>query len=248
MRGRQRGARLDQPRPSRRASLRPAYEPDAFGRIAERVARFIGTARYLVAQSIVIVVWVAYNVFVPGSARFDEFPFIFLTLVLSLQAAYAAPLILLAQNRQDDRDRANLAQDREQSVRTRDDTEYLARELAAVRITIGELATRDFLRSELRALLAELDAADRDRDRDRRDRRRRREGDRRDRPDRAVATGRLPAEKRAPAAERAPVGERAPAETRGPAAERAAAGERGRDSDQDGARPAGGPPGGPEER
>jgi uncharacterized membrane protein len=212
---------------SRRASLRPAYESDAFGRIAERVARFIGTARYLVAQSIVIVVWVAYNVFVPSSGRFDEFPFIFLTLVLSLQAAYAAPLILLAQNRQDDRDRANLAQDREQSVRTRDDTEYLARELAAVRITIGELATRDFLRSELRALLTELDAADhdhdhnRDRDRDRRDRRRRREGERPARPARAAATERVLAEKRTPA------------------------GERGRDSDQDGTRPADGPADGP---
>ncbi|WP_261575747.1 DUF1003 domain-containing protein [Frankia gtarii] len=199
MRRRRRGSRLDQPRLSRRASLRPAYESDAFGRIAERVARFIGTARYLVAQSIVIVLWVAYNIFVPSSGRFDEFPFIFLTLVLSLQAAYAAPLILLAQNRQDDRDRANLAQDREQSVRTRDDTEYLARELAAVRITIGELATRDFLRSELRALLAELDTADRDRDhdhdRERRDRRRRREGERPARRDRAVATDRTHAEK-----------------------------------------------------
>ncbi|WP_261553670.1 DUF1003 domain-containing protein [Frankia tisae] len=196
MRRRRRGSRLDQPRLSRRASLRPAYESDAFGRIAERVARFIGTARYLVAQSIVIVLWVAYNIFVPSSGRFDEFPFIFLTLVLSLQAAYAAPLILLAQNRQDDRDRANLAQDREQSVRTRDDTEYLARELAAVRITIGELATRDFLRSELRALLAELDTADRDPDQERRDRRRRREGERPARRDRAVAAEQAPAEKR----------------------------------------------------
>ncbi|WP_285902788.1 DUF1003 domain-containing protein, partial [Frankia sp. AiPs1] len=226
VRGRRRGARLDQPRVSRRASLRPAYESDAFGRIAERVARFIGTARYLVAQSIVIVVWVAYNVFVPSSGRFDEFPFIFLTLVLSLQAAYAAPLILLAQNRQDDRDRANLAQDREQSVRTRDDTEYLARELAAVRITIGELATRDFLRSELRALLAELDAADHDR----RDRPRRREGERsarRDRPDRAAAPERVPADKRpladkrTPAEKRAPADKRTPADKRVPAAEQA---------------------------
>ncbi|MCL9758365.1 DUF1003 domain-containing protein [Frankia sp. AiPa1] len=147
--------------------MRPAYEPDAFGRIAERIARFIGTARFLVVQSIVVVLWIAYNIVAPASVRFDSFPFIFLTLALSLQAAYAAPLILLAQNRQDDRDRANLAQDREQTVRTREDTEYLAREIAAMRITIGELATRDFLRSELRGLLAELDAGDRPRARDR---------------------------------------------------------------------------------
>jgi uncharacterized membrane protein len=192
VRRRRRGLRLDQPRPSRRARIRPpAYEADAFGRLAERVARFIGTARFLVAQSVVIVLWIAYNMFMPTSARFDSFPFIFLTLALSLQAAYAAPLILLAQNRQDDRDRANLAQDREQSVRTREDTEYLARELAAMRITIGELATRDFLRSELRVLLAELGTADRERDRDRdrdrgdrRDRRRRRDGEHPSRHDR----------------------------------------------------------------
>ncbi|ABD13166.1 hypothetical protein CcI156_16260 [Frankia sp. CcI156] len=182
-RRRPRGARLDQPRLSRRSALRSAYEPDAFGRIAERVARFIGTARYLVAQSVVIVLWVAYNIIAPQSVRFDNFPFIFLTLVLSLQAAYAAPLILLAQNRQDDRDRANLAQDREQTIRNREDTEYLARELAAMRITIGELATRDFLRSELRGLLAELEGPDGDRAKDRdRERRRRRGGERSLRP------------------------------------------------------------------
>ncbi|WP_242667088.1 DUF1003 domain-containing protein [Frankia casuarinae] len=147
------------------------------------MARFIGTARYLVAQSVVIVLWVAYNIIAPQSVRFDNFPFIFLTLVLSLQAAYAAPLILLAQNRQDDRDRANLAQDREQTIRNREDTEYLARELAAMRITIGELATRDFLRSELRGLLAELEGPDGDRAKDRdRERRRRRGGERSLRP------------------------------------------------------------------
>ncbi|SNQ48409.1 putative membrane protein [Frankia canadensis] len=178
MRARRRGARLDQPRLSRRVRVRPGYEADAFGRLAERVARFIGTARFLVAQSVVIVLWITYNVVAPKAARFDSFPFIFLTLVLSLQAAYAAPLILLAQNRQDDRDRANLAQDREQTVRTREDTEYIARELAAMRITIGELATRDYLRAELRGLLAELDPPRRTTDRERRDRRRRRDDER----------------------------------------------------------------------
>ncbi len=187
------GPRLDQPRLSRRTLVRPPYESDAFGRLAERVARFIGTARFLVAQSIVIVLWIIYNLVAPHALRFDSFPFIFLTLALSLQAAYAAPLILLAQNRQDDRDRANLAQDREQTVRTREDTEYLAREVAAMRITIGELATRDFLRSELRGLLAELETPQSQRgdqtDRDRRERRRRRDGERSSRRDRDATGG-----------------------------------------------------------
>ncbi len=147
---------LDQPSLPRRRLPRPSYEPDAFGRMAERIARFIGTARFLALQTVVVIVWVLYNVVSPS--KFDPYPFIFLTLALSLQAAYAAPLILLAQNRQDDRDRANLAQDREQNVRQREDTEYLARELASVRIAMGEVATRDFLRAELRAFLEELDA------------------------------------------------------------------------------------------
>ncbi|WP_175324643.1 DUF1003 domain-containing protein [Frankia sp. Cppng1_Ct_nod] len=157
MRIRRVAGRLDQPRPSRRSALtRRPYEPDAFGRIAERVARFIGTARFLVVQSVVVVLWIGYNIVMPPGLRFDNYPFIFLTLALSLQAAYAAPLILLAQNRQDDRDRANLAQDREQTGRQRDDTEYLAREMAALRTKVGELATRDYLRSELRAELRAL--------------------------------------------------------------------------------------------
>ncbi|SQD98746.1 MULTISPECIES: DUF1003 domain-containing protein [unclassified Parafrankia] len=173
---RRRGERLDQPRASRRAHIRPSYEPDAFGRAAERIARFLGTARFIAVQTIVVVLWLVYNFAAPPSLRFDNYPFIFLTLALSMQAAYAAPLILLAQNRQDDRDRANLAQDREASVRIQDDTEYLARELAAMRISIGDLATRDFLRAELKILLADLDGTRADGGRrDRRDRRRRRE-------------------------------------------------------------------------
>jgi uncharacterized membrane protein len=183
MRRRRRGgARLDQPRLSRRSalSLRPTYEPDAFGRWAERIARFIGTARFLVAQSAVIILWIAYNIIAPPRMRFDSYPYIFLTLALSLQAAYAAPLILLAQNRQDDRDRANLAQDREQTVRQREDTEYLAREMAAMRVTLSELVTRDYLRSELRSALLELGEQPA--------RRRRRRDD--DRPDRNHGSGR----------------------------------------------------------
>jgi uncharacterized membrane protein len=140
-------ARLDQPKGSRRTG--PRYDTEAFGRFAEAIARFIGTARFLVLQTVVVVAWIGWNVALPGPLRFDEFPFIFLTLALSLQAAYAAPLILLAQNRQTDRDRVNLDEDRNRAERTVADIEYLARELAAVRIALGEVATRDFLRSAL---------------------------------------------------------------------------------------------------
>jgi uncharacterized membrane protein len=141
--------RLDQPRVERRA-FRPHYDADAFGRLTERIARFLGTGRYLIAQTIMIIIWVIWNiVFRNGPLHFDKYPFIFLTLILSLQAAYSAPLILLAQNRQDDRDRVNLDADREESRQSKADLEYLAREIAAVRMSLGEVATRDFLRSEL---------------------------------------------------------------------------------------------------
>jgi len=149
--------RLDQPVEPRRAIRRPHYDPEAFGRVSERIARFIGTGRFLVYMSIFIVVWVIWNIFGPDAARWDEYPFIFLTLILSLQASYAAPLILLAQNRQADRDRVNLDQDREATDRSREDMEYLAREVAALRIGLGEVATRDYLRSELSDLLEDLD-------------------------------------------------------------------------------------------
>jgi uncharacterized membrane protein len=139
--------RLDQPKGARRSG--PRYDTEAFGRFAETIARFIGTARFLVLQTAIVVAWIVWNIALPGPFRFDEFPFIFLTLALSLQAAYAAPLILLAQNRQTDRDRVNLDEDRTRTERTREDIEYLARELAALRIALGEVATRDFLRSEL---------------------------------------------------------------------------------------------------
>ena len=139
--------RLDQPRAVRRTG--PRYDAEAFGRFAETIARFIGTARFLVLQTVIVIAWIGWNVVVPASWRFDPYPFIFLTLALSLQAAYAAPLILLAQNRQTDRDRVNLDEDRVNAERSRSDIEYLARELAAVRIALGEMATRDFIRSEL---------------------------------------------------------------------------------------------------
>ncbi|KAB1147632.1 DUF1003 domain-containing protein [Streptomyces luteolifulvus] len=148
--------RLDQPRPPRRRLL-PEWDPEAFGRLSERVARFIGTGRFLVWMTVVIIVWVLWNVFAPRDLRFDNYPFIFLTLMLSLQASYAAPLILLAQNRQDDRDRVNLEQDRKQNERSIADTEYLTREVAALRIGLGEVATRDWIRSELQDLVKEVD-------------------------------------------------------------------------------------------
>ena len=140
-------SRLDQPKGVRRTG--PRYDTEAFGRFAETIARFIGTARFLVLQTVVVIAWVTWNVVLSPRLRFDEFPFIFLTLALSLQAAYAAPLILLAQNRQTDRDRVNLEEDRSRAERTMADIEYLARELAAARIALGEVATRDFIRSEL---------------------------------------------------------------------------------------------------
>ena len=108
-------------------------------------------------MTVVIILWVAWNIAAPRDLRFDEYPFIFLTLMLSLQASYAAPLILLAQNRQDDRDRVNLEQDRKQNERSIADTEYLTREIAALRIGLGEVATRDWIRSELQDIVKELE-------------------------------------------------------------------------------------------
>jgi uncharacterized membrane protein len=151
-------ARLDQPRTGRPGLIQlPAYDPEAFGQLSERIARFLGTGRFIVWMTVVIIVWVIWNTMLPNSWRFDNYPFIFLTLVLSLQASYAAPLILLAQNRQDDRDRVNMEQDRARSERNIADTEYLTREVAALRQGLGEVATRDFIRSELQSLLKEID-------------------------------------------------------------------------------------------
>lgn len=140
--------RLDQPREPR--GLRPPrFDAEAFGQWTERVARFLGTGRYLIIQTMVVVGWIGWNVLTPKSWHFDPYAFLFLTLILSLQAAYSAPLILLATNRQDDRDRVNLEEDRSQGRHAKADLEYLARELAAVRLALGDVVTRDFLRSEL---------------------------------------------------------------------------------------------------
>ncbi|WP_086578463.1 DUF1003 domain-containing protein [Streptosporangium minutum] len=147
--------RLDQPR-QQGLRLRPHYDPEAFGRLSEQIARFLGTARFLVYMTVFVAVWALWNVFAPGSLRFDPYPFIFLTLILSLQASYAAPLILLAQNRQDDRDRIQNELDRSAAERNQADVEYLTREIAALRIALGEVATRDYIRSELQRLQEEL--------------------------------------------------------------------------------------------
>jgi len=154
----ERRARLDTPQDVRRPLVRrPTYDADAFGSFAERFARFMGTARFLLYMTGFVAVWLLWNWLAPDELGWDLYPFIFLTLMLSLQASYAAPLILLAQNRQEDRDRVIAERDRQANARAHADMEYLAREVASLRMAIGEVATRDYVRSELKALLAELD-------------------------------------------------------------------------------------------
>ncbi len=130
-------SRLSTPRESKR-SLKPNYDPETLGRLSERFARFIGTARFLVYMTIFVFSWVLWNAVGPSEYRFDEYPFIFLTLLLSLQASYAAPLILLAQNRQADRDRVTSQEDRSRDERNLAVTEYMVRELAAMRKDLVE--------------------------------------------------------------------------------------------------------------
>jgi uncharacterized membrane protein len=150
--------RLDQPREPARLAL-PRFDPEAFGKWSEGIARFMGTAKFLVYMTVVIAAWIVWNTLAPRPWRFDPYTFTFLTLILSLQASYAAPLILLAQNRQADRDRLTMEEDRRRAQAQKADTEYLAREIASLRIALGEVATRDFLRSELSRLAEELDEA-----------------------------------------------------------------------------------------
>ena len=141
--------RLDTPLTSRRFSLN--LDPEAVGRVSESVARFLGTGRYLLWQTIVVIVWISLNLFAVRM-RWDPYPFILLNLAFSTQAAYAAPLILLAQNRQENRDKVALEEDRRRAQQTKADTEFLARELAALRLAVGEVATRDYLRREIEEL------------------------------------------------------------------------------------------------
>jgi uncharacterized membrane protein len=148
------GERADLSVPRGAAPIGARYDSDAFGRMSEGIARFLGTGRFLVGQTVVVVGWIVLNTV--GLVRhWDPYPFILLNLAFSLQAAYAAPLILLAQNRQDDRDRASIERDREVAARTQSDTEYLARELAAVRLALDDMATTGDL-EDLLSRLAKL--------------------------------------------------------------------------------------------
>ncbi|BCW46259.1 DUF1003 domain-containing protein [Arthrobacter sp. StoSoilB5] len=150
---------LDTPLSGRQRIL-PKFSPnpDAFGNATEGFARFMGTPQFLVYMTIFCLFWLAWNTFAPTEWQFDrvELGFTLLTLMLSLQASYAAPLLLLAQNRQDDRDRVSLQQDRQRAERNLSDTEYLTRELASLRIALREVATRDYVRAELRSLLEDI--------------------------------------------------------------------------------------------
>lgn len=148
--------RLDVPRDKRRSLRAPRLSTEDFGVFAEKFARFMGTATFLIYMTFFVLLWVVWNSVAPVDLRFDPFPFIFLTLMLSLQASYAAPLILLAQNRQEQRDKVIAEQDRQANARAHADMEFLAREVASLRMSVGEVATRDFLRSELRSLREDL--------------------------------------------------------------------------------------------
>jgi uncharacterized membrane protein len=156
--------RLDQPK-QRRQLLKPSFDPDAFGRVSEQIARFFGTARYLVIQTVLVFIWILLNALqLTDTIHWDPYPFILLNLAFSTQAAYAAPLILLAQNRQAERDVVQIQEDRnreEMSIATMD---YLTREIASLRMAVGELATRDYVRGELQSMLKDLDERDRERD------------------------------------------------------------------------------------
>lgn len=154
--------RLDMPRTARRQlRLRRDRDEDGFGRISEGIARFMGTPRFIAYMTVFCIMWIAWNTLAPEGLRFDKAAngFTALTLMLSLQASYSAPLILLAQNRQTDRDRVQAAQDRQRAERNLADTEFLAREIASLRLAINEVATRDFVRSELRGALEDITEA-----------------------------------------------------------------------------------------
>ena len=152
---------LDDPAPRRRGRLRNPLRGDAFGRGAEGFARMMGTPAFLVGMTLFCAVWLTWNSLAPESAQFDPraLNFTLLTLILSLQASYAAPLLLLAQNRQDDRDRVQAEQDRQSNERNHATTDFITREIASLRLALNDVATRDFVRGELRDLLQELEEA-----------------------------------------------------------------------------------------
>lgn len=150
---------LDTPLSARRRRLpRLSPNPDAFGEATEGFARFMGTPQFLFWMTLFCAIWLGWNTWGPESLRFDDaaIGFTALTLMLSLQASYAAPLLLLAQNRQDDRDKVALREDRDRAERNLADTEYLTREIAGLRLALQDVSTRDFVRSELRGLSEDI--------------------------------------------------------------------------------------------
>jgi uncharacterized membrane protein len=151
-----RRSRLDQPRSARRTVIRSPYDPEAFGKLSDRISRFIGSWRFVAYMTAFVVTWMLWNVLAPADLRFDEWPFIGLTLMLSLQASYAAPLILLSQNRQTDRDRVQYWEDRARIDRIIADDDFLTREVASLRMAVNDVATRDFIRDQLRELAGDL--------------------------------------------------------------------------------------------
>ena len=159
---------LDQPLPDsrlrwlRRTHPAHASRSDGFGRFAEATARFMGSPKFVLYMSIFVIVWIVANLVLAKVQRaWDPYPFILLNLAFSTQASYSAPLIMLAQNRQDDRDRVTAEQDRQRAQRNLEDTEFLTREIAALRLAMNDVATRDFVRSELRDMLSEILAEER---------------------------------------------------------------------------------------
>lgn len=166
----QRGPRLDTPQEVRRRLIRrpSGMTGETFGVISEQFARFMGTPKFLVWMTVFVTIWLGWNTFAPAPLQFDPraLNYTLLTLMLSLQASYAAPLILLAQNRQEARDRVAVERDRAQAAQSRADMDFLAREIAALRMSVGELATREYLRRELREVLDELEQERADGDRD----------------------------------------------------------------------------------
>ncbi len=162
--------RLDLPK-----GLRTPFVPflggrkDRMGRFSESFARAMGTPWFLVGMTVFCAAWLAYNTWAPVEAQFDPraLNYTLLTLILSLQASYAAPMILLAQNRQDDRDRVQMEQDRQRAERNLNDTEYLVREVVSLRLAMKDVASKDFIRAELRSLLEELNREEAEKDADR---------------------------------------------------------------------------------
>jgi len=148
---------LSSPRQIRRVGLH--YDQEAFGQFSEGIARTLGTARFLVWQSLVIALWLGFNYLAPSSWKFDDPSqgLVRLTLILSLQAAYAAPLILLAQNRQEQRDRSVSDMDRRTADRTQADTEFLAREISSVRVALADMVTTEDLRDNLDRLTSAVE-------------------------------------------------------------------------------------------